>query len=139
MAKGRREVPPCCKTYGLPLYCAAWVPLDRISPSSDTATTAEEAVEEKEEEGNTPDAASGDGAAEVVADSAISPAHGNKLLLALGGGGGEGPSGIPNAILLTLFDFESRSLFDYPVNRTMPRSEILDRLHLLRCLIRYEL
>ncbi|KAI0495871.1 hypothetical protein KFK09_022178 [Dendrobium nobile] len=114
MAKGRREVPPCSKTYGLPLYCAAWVPLDRISSTRDAVATAEEALEKTEDEGNTPATTEGDGAADVVANSALSPAHGNKLLLALGGGGGEGHSGVPNAILLTLFDFESRSLSDYP-------------------------
>lgn len=126
MAKGRREVSPCCKTYGLPLYWAAWVPLDRISSSQDAVVTAEEAVEG--EEGNTQVATAGDGAAEVVPDSALSPVHGNKLLLALGGGGGEGPSGVPNAILLTLFDFESRSLSDYPVHRVGTEGELPYRM-----------
>ncbi|PKU87512.1 SEC12-like protein 2 [Dendrobium catenatum] len=128
MAKGRREVPPCSKTYGLPLYCATWVPLDRISSSPDAVATAEEALEKMEDEGNTPVTTEGDGAADVVANSALSPAHGNKLLLALGGGGGEGHSGVPNAILLTLFDFESRSLSDYPVHRVGTGGELPYRM-----------
>ncbi|XP_020578854.1 SEC12-like protein 2 isoform X2 [Phalaenopsis equestris] len=128
MAKGRRAVPPCSKTYGLPLYCAAWVPLDRILSSPDAVATAEDAVDKKEKERNTPVTTQNDGAADVDEDFALSPAHRNKLLLALGGGGGEGRSGVPNAILLTLFDLESRSLSDYPVHRFGTEGELPYRM-----------
>lgn len=117
------------KTYGLPLYCAAWVPLDQISPPPEAATTtANEPAEETDGGDKILHTTEGDVAGEVVADSPKSPSNGNHLLLALGGGGGEGRSGVPNAVLLTLFDLDSRSLSDHPVQRVGTEGEVPYRM-----------
>ncbi|RWW65677.1 hypothetical protein BHE74_00027003, partial [Ensete ventricosum] len=116
MARRRqREIPPCSKTYGFPIYCAAWVPMDRISAAAEEeaagkkkegegeAAAVEETAEKKEQ---------GGGGEVVVAEEegvkkkeqeggqsfqALDP---NRLLVALGGGGGEGRSGVPNVLLI---------------------------------------
>lgn len=75
-----------CQKYGVPLYGAAWVPF-AASPKEDSAADSE-----------TP--------------AAPAPV---KHLVVLAGGGGEGHSGIPNALLLSAFDSESSSLSDQPV------------------------
>lgn len=54
------------------------------------------------------------GKEDVVADSE-SPGAAAKRLVVFAGGGGEGHSGIPNALLLSAFDLESNSLSDEPV------------------------
>ncbi|RZR77000.1 hypothetical protein BHM03_00001948 [Ensete ventricosum] len=138
MARRRqREIPPCSKTYGFPIYCAAWVPMDRISSAA-----AEEEAAGKKKEGEGEAAAveetaekkeQGGGGEVVVAEEegvkkkeqeggqsfqALDP---NRLLVALGGGGGEGRSGVPNVLLIAEFDLISRSLSDTPVFFFFPR------------------
>ncbi|PKA59498.1 SEC12-like protein 2 [Apostasia shenzhenica] len=112
MAKGGREMPPCSKTYGFPLYVAAWVPIDRILEK------------EVEKEAAGINEARGDGEAEAVLLSAKE----DQLVLVLGGGGGEGRSGVPNAVLLSLFDVASRSLSDQPLHRLGTEGEIPYRM-----------
>ncbi|KAJ6807876.1 SEC12-like protein 2 [Iris pallida] len=91
----RRELLPCCKTYGFPVYCAACVPINRISPSP------------------TPSADTDD-----------------RLFVALGGGGGEGRSGVPNVLVLSAFDYASGSLSDHPVCRLETGKELPYRMAL---------
>ncbi|KAK8971252.1 SEC12-like protein 2 [Platanthera guangdongensis] len=122
------------KTYGLPLYCAAWVPLDQISsPPKAASSTANEAAEEREGGEKILPTTGVDVAGEVVADSPKSLPNGNQLLLALGGGGGEGRSGVPNAILLTLFDLDSKSLSVHPVHRVGTEGEVPYRMAMHPC------
>lgn len=100
MARGRREIPPCSKTYGFPIYCAAWVPLSQISAA---AADDDEHDNDKRGEGG------GGG------DPSLPRHKGDRLLVTLGGGGGEGRSGVPNALVVSHFDLPSRSLSDQPV------------------------
>ncbi|XP_008782191.2 SEC12-like protein 2 [Phoenix dactylifera] len=130
MARGRREIPPCSKTYGFPIYCAAWVPIDRISVAAvaaeaeekeDKDEAAEEEAEEKEDEGKQE---GGEGS-----EGEISPSsQKDRLLVALGGGGGEGRSGVPNALVISEFDLASRSLSDQPVFRMGTDAEVPYRM-----------
>ncbi|KAJ0971458.1 hypothetical protein J5N97_019417 [Dioscorea zingiberensis] len=91
MGKGRREIPPSCRTYGFPIYCAAWAPLAHLSPNPlEEQGGEEEAPEQGEEPGP---------------------------IAVLGGGGGEGHSGIPNALLLSRFEVQALALSDQPVFR----------------------
>ncbi|KAH7832856.1 hypothetical protein Vadar_000702 [Vaccinium darrowii] len=85
--------PANCKKYGVPFYGASWVPPSAIG--SDPNPTPPEGGDES----------SGDGSPSVADD--------NYLVLA--GGGGEGSSGIPNALVLAHFDFASNCLSDHPV------------------------
>lgn len=101
MGRGRRqEIPPCCKRYGSPLFCAAWIPpCGRESASAEEEKVkleAESKITKREEEKDD----------EKRCDD---------WMLILGGGGGEGRSGVPNAVLMSRFDPISRSLSDQPV------------------------
>ncbi|KAH6762921.1 hypothetical protein C2S52_020354 [Perilla frutescens var. hirtella] len=51
-----------------------------------------------------------------------------KRLVVLAGGGGEGHSGIPNALLLSAFDLESNSLSDQPVAKLGTGSDLPYRI-----------
>nr|CAD1838109.1 unnamed protein product [Ananas comosus var. bracteatus] len=105
MARGRREIPPCSKTYGFPIYCAAWVPLSQISAAAAAAAADDDHDDDKRGEGG------GGG------DPSLPRHKGDRLLVTLGGGGGEGRSGVPNALVVSHFDLPSRSLSDQPVFR----------------------
>lgn len=82
---------PNSQKYGVPFYGAAWFPSKHI----------------------TSPAKSSDG--EGKEDDHQSVALGDCVVLA--GGGGEGRSGIPNAIVLARFDFVSNSLSPEPVSQ----------------------
>lgn len=88
--------------YGVPLYGAAWAPLDRIR----SRLRSRGPPAEQEAEG-------GGGGGGTGGER---PGGGNdRSYLVLAGGGGEGSSGIPNAVLLAEFDFASGSLSEQPV------------------------
>ncbi|XP_077223386.1 SEC12-like protein 2 [Tasmannia lanceolata] len=106
MGKKRVVIPPCCKKYGLPLYCASWVPLNKIEENN----PKEEQVEGKGKE---------------VSEEKFSSAKG---YLVLGGGGGEGRSGISNALLLAQFDFSNDSLSDQPVDKLGTNGDVPYRM-----------
>ncbi|GFZ18311.1 SEC12P-like 2 protein [Actinidia rufa] len=84
-----------CKKYGVPLYGASWVP--------PTATRSDPKP--------TPD-----GEDEPSGDESP-PSTPPIYHVVLAGGGGEGRSGIPNALLLVHFDFASNCLSDQPRDR----------------------
>ncbi|CAL9118574.1 unnamed protein product [Musa textilis] len=133
MARRRqRAIPPCSKTYGFPIYCAAWVPIDRISAAAEAeaagkkkegggeAAAVEETAEKKEQGGGGEVAVAEEEAAEKKEQEGGQSFHTldpNRPLVALGGGGGEGRSGVPNVLLIAEFDLISRSLSDTPVFR----------------------
>ena len=96
MGKVKNPDPPNYKKYGVPLYGAAWVPSTVISDPPHPIDQNQEADQDP-----------GDG-------STQSPAAPTCVVFC--GGGGEGRSGIPNAILLAEFDFASNSLSDMPVS-----------------------
>lgn len=75
-----------CKKYGVPFYGASFVPRNALRSSETESKREDEIV--------------GDGSNYVV----------------FAGGGGEGRSGIPNALVISLFDSASNSLSDQPVS-----------------------
>lgn len=104
MAKGRREIPPCSKTYGFPIYCASFVPLAEIA-----------AAKKDDEDDGAADAPGGGDGGGGSGEGGGGGGGGDRLVAALGGGGGEGRSGVPNALVVACFDLPSRSLSDQPV------------------------
>ncbi|KAJ3669357.1 hypothetical protein LUZ60_011307 [Juncus effusus] len=98
MARG--ETQDCAKTYGFPIYCAAWVPFSQIA----------EKLKKKDH------------------DDSSSSSSSDRMLVALGGGGGAGNSGVPNALAVCEFRVSSRSLSDQPVFRLGTESELPYRM-----------
>lgn len=131
----RREIPPCSKTYGFPLYCASWVPVEVIAAKAAATSAAGEGEEEKEAEekaegGGEGSETAGGGESASEGSSGLEEVASNELMLVLGGGGGEGRSGVPNALLLARFDQTSRSLSEEPVSANLapsPRENVLFR------------
>ncbi|XP_068658742.1 SEC12-like protein 2 [Aristolochia californica] len=103
-------IPACCKKYGLPLYCASWVPFDKIQQNS---ILQQEPKEETTREENS---------------NEIKQSPSLIRYLVFGGGGGEGRSGVPNALLLAQFDFSTASLSDEPVNKLRTNEELPYRM-----------
>ncbi|KAJ0094748.1 hypothetical protein Patl1_15318 [Pistacia atlantica] len=85
--------------YGVLFYGAAWVPYNRIRSKL-------QSKEQKHERDG-----SEDEAPTAYKSDAISTNH---YYVVLVGGGGEGNSGIANAVVLSCFDFASNSLSDQP-------------------------
>lgn len=81
-----------CKNYGVPIYGAGWV------PSSALRSAVEPPADDEKDDG----------------DKSSAPAPENYVVLA--GGGGEGNSGIRNALVVAQFDFDSNVLSDEPVS-----------------------
>ncbi|KAI3453126.1 hypothetical protein Pfo_009789 [Paulownia fortunei] len=101
MGKGdKNEEELICQKYGVPLYGAAWVP---------------PAAPVKEDS---------------AAESETPASYTMNRHVVLAGGGGEGHSGIPNALLLSTFDFESNSLSDQPVAKLGTGSDLPYRIAL---------
>nr|GMD33550.1 SEC12-like protein 2 [Ipomoea batatas] len=96
-----------CKKYGVPVYGAAWVPPGAIRSAPKPPPE-------------------GDGDDKDAADKSPPVASHNYVVMA--GGGGEGNSGIPNAILLARFDFDSNFLSDLPVARLGTGSDLPYRM-----------
>lgn len=104
MAKGKlRDT----QKYGVPLYGAAWAPLDRIRRRLRSRRPPAEA--EREADGGGGDEA-------------------DRGCVVLAGGGGEGKSGIPNAVLVAEYDFASGSLSEQPVTKIGTGSELPYRM-----------
>ncbi|XP_047340662.1 SEC12-like protein 2 [Impatiens glandulifera] len=90
---------PNFKKYGVPIYGASWIPSSAIKS---VATTKE-------------DADNRDGEDESPTDGPSPSSISSEGYLIFSGGGGEGRSGIPNALLLTHFDSAANSLSDQPI------------------------
>ncbi|KAI9079819.1 hypothetical protein K1719_038229 [Acacia pycnantha] len=102
--------PPNFKKYGVPAYSVAWIPPNVIK-SVLNQTTGESS---DNADNSTPQP----------------PEQSGEHYLAIAGGGGEGSSGIPNAVLLAHFDVASNSLSDQPVGRLGTNSELPYRMAL---------
>ncbi|KAL0000209.1 hypothetical protein SO802_019811 [Lithocarpus litseifolius] len=88
--------------YGLPLHSAAWVSYKLPDLDPDPSTSDE------------------------VSNAKSKSAQKSYIFLA--GGGGEGRSGIPNAVLLVEFDFTAKSLSNHPVSRFETVSDLPHRM-----------
>lgn len=93
--------PSDSRKYGVPFYAAAWVP----SSSFKSDQVPQQSENDRDQ--------SADDADNNSLPSQPAPAA--DFYVAAAGGGGEGRSGISNALILAHFDFDSRSLSHQPV------------------------
>ncbi|XP_075634867.1 SEC12-like protein 2 [Castanea sativa] len=94
--------------YGLPLYSADWVWYKLPDPDPDPD----------------PDPSTSD----EVSNAKSKSKSAQKSYIVLAGGGGEGRSGIPNAVLLVEFDFTAKSLSKNPVSKFVTDSDLPYRM-----------
>lgn len=103
MGKSKGPDPPNFQKYGVPFYSAAWVSYNSIKLVS-------KCQEGKEDRNQSSDEVSGCEKSSTLPESSAAQSY-----VVLAGGGGEGRSGIPNAVVVTRFDFASNSLSKQPV------------------------
>ncbi|KAE8719273.1 SEC12-like protein 2 [Hibiscus syriacus] len=106
------DAPSDLQKYGVPFYGAGWVPYNQVRSKLASKEKVEE--DKKEEKDTTPSNA--DETATTL----------NYVVLA--GGGGEGRSGIPNAIVVSHVDLASNSLSDQPVVKHETGSDLPYRM-----------
>ncbi|KAK4263961.1 hypothetical protein QN277_029307 [Acacia crassicarpa] len=102
--------PPNLKKYGVPAYSVAWIPPNVIKSGLNQTT--------------------GESSDNADSSTPQPPEQSGEHYLAIAGGGGEGSSGIPNAVLLAHFDDASNSLSDQPVGKLGTNSELPYRMAL---------
>ncbi|XVE85415.1 hypothetical protein DITRI_Ditri17bG0089400 [Diplodiscus trichospermus] len=107
-----RDVPSDLQKYGVPFYGAGWIPYNHVI----SKLTSQEKNEEDNKEGKDPT---------LSKDNEITT---SQNYVALAGGGGEGHSGIPNAIIVTHVDFDANSLSDQPVFKLGTDSDLPYRM-----------
>jgi len=109
MGKSREADPQSLQKYGVPLYSAAWLPYKelrfKLQPRDDHVDSSKQQEQQQQQEEEE----------KIPKPSASSHEH----YVVLAGGGGEGSSGIPNAVLLSCFDFSSNSLSSQPVRSVL--------------------
>ncbi|KAK1568945.1 hypothetical protein Q3G72_030779 [Acer saccharum] len=100
--------------YGVPFYSAAWVPCSHVR----SKLLSPEGINKDDNDGGDQNGSE---------DKASSAAASNYYIV-LAGGGGEGRSGIPNAVVLSHFNFASNSLSDQPVAKLGTGSDLPYRM-----------
>ncbi|GMY18135.1 SEC12-like protein 2 [Fagus crenata] len=95
------------KKYGVPLYSAGWV-RNKVKGKAK--------IQDQDQDGD-PDRSSGE----------LSNAESQNYVV-LAGGGGEGRSGIPNAVFIVLFDSATNALSNDPVARLVTHSDLPYRM-----------
>ncbi|CAN1139615.1 SEC12-like protein 2 [Linum perenne] len=113
MATGENSESSAMQKYGIPFYSAAWVPYKELKSRIQAKDRAQS------DEGNE------DSTKESDADRDASAYY-----VVLAGGGGEGRSGIANAVIVAHFDFSSGSLSPEPVAKLVLGSELPYRMAL---------
>ncbi|CAN1143783.1 SEC12-like protein 2 [Linum perenne] len=116
MAKGENLDSPAMQKYGIPFYSAAWIPYKELKSKLQSEDQAR-SDGEQEDSIKDPSAAA---TSEKDGDS--------KYYVVLAGGGGEGRSGIANAIVLVHFDLASNSLSTRLVTKHILGSELPYRM-----------
>ncbi|CAI0410101.1 unnamed protein product [Linum tenue] len=116
MANGQSPDSSALQKYGIPFYSAAWVPYKELKSKlqSDDQARSDDKREDSNKESATSAPADGPAASEYY--------------VVLAGGGGEGRSGIANAIVVAHFDFASSTLSPQPVAKLVLGSELPYRM-----------
>ncbi|CAN1139623.1 SEC12-like protein 2 [Linum perenne] len=110
MATGENSESSAMQKYGIPFYSAAWVPYKELKSRIQAKDRAQS------DEGNE--------------DSTKEYRDASAYYVVLAGGGGEGRSGIANAVIVAHFDFSSGSLSPEPVAKLVLGSELPYRMAL---------
>ncbi|CAN1143785.1 SEC12-like protein 2 [Linum perenne] len=118
MAKGENLDSPAMQKYGIPFYSAAWIPYKELKSKLQSEDQAR-SDGEQEDSIKDPSAAA---TSEKDGDST------SEYYVVLAGGGGEGRSGIANAIVLVHFDLASNSLSTRLVTKHILGSELPYRM-----------
>nr|QEE59968.1 prolactin regulatory element-binding protein [Betula platyphylla] len=111
MGKNKGPGPPNFQKYGVPFYSAAWVPYKSIK------------FDQEEDREQSTDEVSGGQKSSPAPESSAAQDY-----VVFAGGGGEGRSGIPNAVVLSRFDFASNALSDQPVAKLGTGSDLPYRM-----------
>ncbi|CAN1139625.1 SEC12-like protein 2 [Linum perenne] len=117
MATGENSESSAMQKYGIPFYSAAWVPYKELKSRIQAKDRAQS------DEGNEDSTKESDAAATPDKDASA-------YYVVLAGGGGEGRSGIANAVIVAHFDFSSGSLSPEPVAKLVLGSELPYRMAL---------
>lgn len=97
MGKSKKaEPPPSFQKYGVPFYAVAWLPYKQIRCRNQQLQSQSDNDQDQD-------------------STKVQEQEANQYYIVLAGGGGEGRSGIPNAILIAHFDLASNSLSPQPV------------------------
>ncbi|CAN1306050.1 SEC12-like protein 2 [Linum perenne] len=115
MAKGENLDSPAMQKYGIPFYSAAWIPYKELKSK---LQSEDQARSDGEQEDSKPEA-------QKTVDG---PDPASEYYVVLAGGGGEGRSGIANAIVLVHFDLASNSLSTRLVTKHILGSELPYRM-----------
>ncbi|KAF5451028.1 hypothetical protein F2P56_031331 [Juglans regia] len=107
---------PNFQKYGLPFYSAAWVPFKSIKFEHESSGQEEDLNQSSDQ------ISRGDGSSLAPESSA------DYNYIVFAGGGGEGRSGIPNAVVLARFDYTSNVLSDQPVAKLGTGSDLPYRM-----------
>ncbi|CAN1306045.1 SEC12-like protein 2 [Linum perenne] len=133
MAKGENLDSPAMQKYGIPFYSAAWIPYKELKSKLQSEDQAR-SDGEQEDSIKDPSAAAtsekdGDSSKEPEAQKTVDgPDPASEYYVVLAGGGGEGRSGIANAIVLVHFDLASNSLSTRLVTKHILGSELPYRM-----------
>ncbi|CAL1373941.1 unnamed protein product [Linum trigynum] len=135
MANGQSSDSSALQKYGIPFYSAAWVPYKELKSKlqSDDQARSDDKREDSSEESATSAPADQDGDSVDKEPSAAEPQKADgpaasEYYVVLAGGGGEGRSGIANAIVVAHFDFASSTLSPQPVAKLVLGSELPYRM-----------
>ncbi|CAI0410103.1 unnamed protein product [Linum tenue] len=135
MANGQSPDSSALQKYGIPFYSAAWVPYKELKSKlqSDDQARSDDKREDSNKESATSAPADKDGDSVDKEPSAAEPQKADgpaasEYYVVLAGGGGEGRSGIANAIVVAHFDFASSTLSPQPVAKLVLGSELPYRM-----------
>ncbi|CAN1139619.1 SEC12-like protein 2 [Linum perenne] len=136
MATGENSESSAMQKYGIPFYSAAWVPYKELKSRIQAKDRAQsdEGNEDSTKESDAAATPDKDGDSTNSADAKKTDIAADRdasaYYVVLAGGGGEGRSGIANAVIVAHFDFSSGSLSPEPVAKLVLGSELPYRMAL---------